>query len=249
MGIATETGFEHLSVRRIRGLGWRRICLLCGAASTLLYFGMDVAASVLYDGYHYRDQTISELSAVDAPTRSLWLPLGFLYSVLVVTGGIGIWASAGRRRAVRLVGGLVTASGITGLAGWPFAPMHCREALAAGGGTFSDTMHLILAAVNTMLFLLMMAFGATAFGNRFRRYSIVTILTVLVFGGLTGLDASKVEATRADAVAGSEGTRGRLRLDDMDLAVRGRPSKSEGRGRADMTSLDRLRQHSSGGHS
>jgi hypothetical protein len=30
---------------------------------------------------------------------------------------------------------------------WPFAPTHLREALAAGGSTVSDTMHIMLASV------------------------------------------------------------------------------------------------------
>ncbi len=53
-------------------------------------------------------------------------------------------------------------------------------------------MHLILAAVSTLLFVLSIALGATASGKRFRLYSIATILVVLAFGALTGMDASKI---------------------------------------------------------
>lgn len=60
--------------------------------------------------------------------------------------GRGVWQSAGRNRAVRIVGGLILAFGSLGLL-WPFAPMHQREVLAAGGGTLSDTMHVVLGVV------------------------------------------------------------------------------------------------------
>src|SRR6185295_9848380 len=100
----------------------------------------------------------------------------------------GIWLSAGERRALRFVAAFVAGIGVLGLVGWPFAPMHQREVLAAGGGTLSDTMHLTLAAISTLLFVLSIAFGATAFGRRFRLYSILTMVMVLVFGVFTGMD-------------------------------------------------------------
>lgn len=75
---------------------------------------------------------------------------------------------------------------------WPFASMHQREVLAAGGGTMSDTLHIILAMVTVLFMLVAIGLGATAFGNRFRLYSIATILILLAFGALTGLDGPRV---------------------------------------------------------
>ena len=57
-------------------VGWRKALLACGVAAFLLYFALDLVAALLYDGYSYTDQTINELSAIDAETRSLWIPLG-----------------------------------------------------------------------------------------------------------------------------------------------------------------------------
>jgi hypothetical protein len=48
--------------------------------------------------------------------------------------------------------------------------------------------------VTVLLMLLAIGFAATAFGKRFRLYSIGTIVLLLVFGALTGLDASRLEA-------------------------------------------------------
>jgi hypothetical protein len=41
---------------------------------------------------------------------------------------------------------------------------------------------------------LAIAFGATAFGKRFRVYSIATIVVLLLFGALTFLEAPRLQA-------------------------------------------------------
>jgi hypothetical protein len=49
-------------------------------------------------------------------------------------------------RPPRMVGGLIFADASLGLL-WPFAAMHQREVLAAGGATWSDTAHVVLGGV------------------------------------------------------------------------------------------------------
>ena len=72
--------------------------------------------------------------------------------------------------------------------------MHLRDVLAAGGGTLSDTLHIVLGGVTVVLMLLAMAFGAAAFGKRFRLYSLASLAVLAVFGALTFLDAPRVGA-------------------------------------------------------
>jgi len=72
--------------------------------------------------------------------------------------------------------------------------MTQREEIAAGGGTFSDTMHIVLSAVTVLLILSQIGFGAAAFVKRFRLYSILTAATVLVSGALTAMQSPKIEA-------------------------------------------------------
>jgi Protein of unknown function (DUF998) len=154
---------------------------------------MNVFVAMQWEGYSSASQTVSELSAIGAPTRSLWVLLAAFYTLLVTAFGCGIWKSAGRSRALRIVGVLIATYGALGLA-WPFAPMHLREVLAAGGSTLSDTMHLLLGSVTAVLMMLAIAFGAAAFGNRFRLYSIASLVILVVFGALTFRDAPKVGA-------------------------------------------------------
>ena len=48
--------------------------------------------------------------------------------------------------------------------------------------------------VTVFIFTLEIAFGAAAFGRQFRLYSIATMIVMIVFGTLTGLDGPKIAA-------------------------------------------------------
>jgi hypothetical protein len=171
----------------------RKILLVCGVLSSLLYVAMNVFVAMQWEGYSSASQTVSELSAIGAPTRSLWVLPAAFYTVLVTVFGWGVWKSAGRIRALRVVGGLIVAYGALGLV-WPFVPMHLREALAAGGSTLSDTLHLVLGSVTVLLMLLAIGFGSAAFGKGFRLYSIASLVILVAFGALTFLDAPRIGA-------------------------------------------------------
>ena len=174
-----------------KGSLWRvrNVLLACGIASSLLY-GAAIWV-IRYDGYSPISQTVSELSAWGVSTRPLWMVLGSLYDALMIAFALGVWASAGGKRTRRITAGLLLAYGLLGLA-WPFASMHQRQVLADGGGTLADTGHLVLAGVTVALMFAAMAFGAAAFGMRFRLYSIATIVILLAFGALTSSNGSRL---------------------------------------------------------
>ena len=75
---------------------------------------------------------------------------------------------------------------------WP--PMHQRGVLAAGGGTLTDILHIVWTMITVPLMLLAISFGASGFEKGFRIYSILTIVAMLLFGILTGLNSPKMEA-------------------------------------------------------
>ena len=166
-----------------------RLLLVCGLISTLLYAAMNVIVPAQWEGYSVASQTISELSAIGAPTRPLWLALCTAYNLLVTAFGWGVWMSARGNRPLRVVGGLMIAYGLTGIA-WPFAPMHLRGAEFG----LTDTMHIVLSVVTCVLYMLALGFGAAALGKRFRLYSLATVVVLIVTGVLTGVDGPRLAA-------------------------------------------------------
>lgn len=164
----------------------RRLLLVCGVVSSLLYVGIDLVAAVAYGDYHsFASQTISELSARGAPTKRIVDPLLVLYGLLAIAFGVGVWMSARGNRALRITAGLLIAYGVVGLPGpWLF-PMNVRGT----GGVGGDVPHIVLTGVIVLLILAAVAAGALARGPAFRLYSLATLVIILMFGALVGIEA------------------------------------------------------------
>jgi len=168
----------------------RKFLLFCGTLASLLYIAMNIFIPPLYEGYNWITQTVSELSAVDVSTRPIWFVLGTVYTLLVAAFGWGVFKSADQKKSLRIVGILLFLHGILGLT---WSPMHQREVLAAGGGTFTDTWHIVMTFVTLLLMFFSIGIGATALGKGFRLYSIATIVVFLVFGYLISTEAGNVD--------------------------------------------------------
>ena len=176
----------------------RKVLLTCGIASALLYLADDVIAGTLWQGYDFTAQAFSDYSAIGAPTRQFILLLSPVYSALVIAFGVGVWSSAGPRRALRLIGVLF---GIYALASWvwpQFFPIHLNPAEASS----SDAMHIVLTFVTVFAWFFILGLGATAFGARFRWYSIATLLIVFGGGALSGVIAATAPSTATLAAPG-----------------------------------------------
>jgi len=82
----------------------RQALLFCGILASLLYAAMLVFVPMRWAGYSSASHVVSELSAIDAPTRPLWVPLGRIYAVLALAFGTGVWRAAGTNRRLRVAG-------------------------------------------------------------------------------------------------------------------------------------------------
>jgi hypothetical protein len=165
----------------------RKLLLTCGIVSSLVYVAANVLGALRWQGYSSTSQTVSELSAIGAPSRAIWVPLGIAYDLLLIAFGVGVWGCSGRKRALRVTAAMLIAIGALGTV-WP--PMHMRGAVA----TFTDMMHIIFAGAVVVLTLVAIGFGATGLGPRFRLYSIATLVVLVVFGALTGLAGPRIAA-------------------------------------------------------
>jgi hypothetical protein len=175
----------------------RKILLGCGIASSVLYVASDILISWWDPNYSYRDQSFSELLAPGSPTRPLVLVLlAIPYGVLVTAFGVGVWASTSRRGAGRITGALLVGYALIGAVTGVFLSAPTRETLEAGEETWRNTLHLPGTAVSVLCILLAIGFGSTLLGRRFRYFSYATILAILVFGVLTGVQVGQMEANQ-----------------------------------------------------
>jgi hypothetical protein len=188
----------HLKVKAMKQLATKEekvkalnLLLVCGVFSSVLYIAMNIFIPLLYPGYDVYSQTVSELSALGAPTRQLWVVLGSIYGILVVFFGRGIYKAAEGNRKLKITGILIMVYAIVGLF-WP--PMHQRQVIAAGGATITDTLHIVFTFITIPLMLTSIMLAGFSFVKSFLLYSMITIVLLIVFGILTALDAPAMES-------------------------------------------------------
>jgi hypothetical protein len=148
----------------------RRGLLTCGVIGATLYPLADIFASTRYPGFSYRDQAVSELFAIGAPTSELVVPLFTSSSSLLLLFAFGIWMSSNGRRSLRFLAIMMALNTIDALILWNVFPMHMRGAEPG----FTDLMHGIL-AIDPFVLAAVIA-GAVAFPGRFRTWTIVMII-------------------------------------------------------------------------
>jgi hypothetical protein len=68
----------------------RKALLVCGVLSSVLCVFMNIFVAIQWEGYSSISQTISELSAIGAPTRPLWVVLGIAYTVVLTSPRRGV---------------------------------------------------------------------------------------------------------------------------------------------------------------
>ena len=161
--VAAPTAIGH-------GESLRRVLLSCGIAGSALYPLADIFTSTRYPGFSYRDQAVSELFAIGAPTSGLVVPLFTLSSTLLLLFAIGIWKSADGRRPMQWMAAMMALNTIDALVLWNVFPMHMRGVEQ----TFTDTMHGLLAIDPFLLATVIL--GGVVFRGRFRTYTITTLI-------------------------------------------------------------------------
>ena len=187
MGVTTGT---QTQTGRTARAAVTKALLWCGVVGSLLYIATDMAAANLWQGYSYTSQQVSELSAIGAPTRPLWLVMTSLFAPLMIAFGVGVWRSAGRKRSLRIVGILMAVFGVVGWL-WAFlAPMHLRGTVALA----TDASHIVFAVVQLTVMTTFIVLGGVALGGGFRIYSIATIVSMLGAGGFAGTATTAIAA-------------------------------------------------------
>jgi hypothetical protein len=179
---------EALS-RAWRGRGVGRALATAGIAAAGVYVAGDVVSGLLYPGYSFRDQWISELTARGSPVRPLMVGVMTLHGLLGAGLALGIWRSAGRSRSLGWVGPLLVAAGAVGFFTHVVFPMSSRGMEPS----FSDTMHMALSMAWGVVTFSAMILYAVAHRGWPRICSIVTMAAMLGFGAASSIAIQGIE--------------------------------------------------------
>lgn len=184
MSVITGSSGSGLLSRLRHPLDQQRGLLGCGVVSSVLYLvSIDVIAALRHPDYHrYADQMVSELMAVNAPTRPLLVSLFVPYNLMVFAFSIGVWKAAGKRKMLRFTAMAIAGYGIVSSAGLLLTPMDLRGTV----DSHRDTPHIFSTIVMSVFIIAAMAFGAQTGTRLFRAYTHLTIGVVLVFGAIAG---------------------------------------------------------------
>jgi hypothetical protein len=156
--------------------------LIACVASVVVYGLGDLVSGLLYRGYSYKDQWISELSAFGSPVRLLMVAAILIHGLLLFVVGVGIWRAADRR-SLRWVGVLLLLAGVIGF------PTHTVFAMSSRWMTagFNDTMHAMLSLTFSLIVFAAVVLSAVAFSGWFRLYAIATIPVLVGFGAASSV--------------------------------------------------------------
>ena len=171
-----------------------KILLFAGIVSAGVYVVGDVLSSLIYiynssRPYSFKDQWISELTALGSPVRPLMVTVVTVHGLLLAAFAVGIFRAAGRNRALRWVGWLLLAATVVSIWIHPFFPMSSRWMERS----FTDTMHETLTFVWLPIIVVMVALSAIAYRGWFRLYSVATLLTMTGFGITSGIAIGGLE--------------------------------------------------------
>lgn len=159
-----------------------RVLLLCGVLALVVFVVADLAAGLQWNGYSFIWKSIGELTAIGAPTRSFATPLFIVQSAVLIAFGAGVWGEAGANTPLRVIAALLVGSGLASLAATIFFPAQ------AGVRPSPSSAIVISGAAAVILLLGAIGFGAAAFSNWFRFYSIGT-LAIFVLLAIVGFVA------------------------------------------------------------
>jgi hypothetical protein len=173
-----------------RKISCKKITLLCGFLSSLLYVATDLIASWWYEGYNILNQNYSELLATGAPTRPLMLLESVAYNLLVAAFAVGVWTSASPKRTAHITGAIMIGYAILSMVTPSFFQMDMRGTVMTTRGSWHGPM----TAIMSLFIVLSIGFGAFLLDRWFRFYSFATITVLIVFGILTSLQAPQLEA-------------------------------------------------------
>ena len=150
--------------------------LLMVVVAVAIYGLGDLGSGLLYTGYSFRDQAISELTAFGSPVRQIMMPIVLIHGGLLIAFGLGLFLTA-HSPSFRWTGVMLSAANVVTL------PTHTVWAMSSRGVQtgVNDTLH----AQTTIAFSLFVGaaiiLSAIAIRGWFRLFSLVALAIIIGF--------------------------------------------------------------------
>lgn len=124
-------------------------CGLFGIVAFLSYTAAVVFSPLAYPGYNWMAQAVSDLSAANAPSLSLWNQLSCLYGVctLICAMMVCVGIQGGKTKALRVGIYIFTAMDWVSAVGYSLFPLSD----SGYAGTFQDKMHILATILVVLL--------------------------------------------------------------------------------------------------
>lgn len=157
-----------------------KFLLTLGILAPIVKIATDVFAIRMWKGYSFVSQSISELSASGAPTRSTVLLLDLLFDLLIVAFAIGLWQQPDQSHILRIVSALIVANAVISFFVTLFIPMQINS----DGISSASTIHVVLMAIGVFSFMAAMGLAGFAFDDWIRYVSLGILVAYFVLAGI-----------------------------------------------------------------
>ena len=168
---------------------------LLGAVSFTSYAAAVIFAPLAYPGYDWMSRAVSDLSAENAPSLTLWNQLSSLYGVcgIVCIMMVCVAVQGNRNKMLRLGIYMFAAMWWVSVVGFTAFPL---SESGTGGAAFQDVMHLVVTAAVVMLSIISLVLIMIGGYRRKRFVSLAvcaTIALILMFAGAIGTGIAPLE--------------------------------------------------------
>jgi len=161
---------------------------ILGVISFLSYASAVAFAPLAYPGYNWMQQAVSDLSAMDAPSKVLWNQISCLYGVCAITCLTLLCVFVEGRLSRTLRAGIYTFT----VMNWVSYVGYAMFPLTSSGysGTFQDIMHMVVTAMVVLLSIVSLILFITGGlkEKQYRKFAIVAgIAFIFMMSGPIGI--------------------------------------------------------------
>jgi hypothetical protein len=176
----------------------QKILLTSGLLAPLLYFGTDRLVGHLIPSYSFSAQSMSDVSAIGSPQRSLAVFLTVVACVFMTAFGVSLWLVSEHGILLRVVSLLILGNAIFGLVATLFFPTQygIRPNFVSAG--------VLIMFASVLCFILAIVFGAIASNGWFRIFSIAIPAAYILFAILRFATAKNSSTEEAVSLIGAQ---------------------------------------------